>query len=107
MKQALFLLKLYRSAFRDIITNDTSLTVWNLKPDIVAKHNNEVNITDIAFPYNLYIANIYKEKLKKYCCIKSALVDLGLKCKIEAIVIGSIGTVHKKSLNVLIKLWNV
>ena len=91
-----------RSIFKDIITNVTSQTVWNWKLGIVSKHNNEVIIIDVACPYDLYIANIYKEKLENYCCIKSALVNIDLKCKIEVMVIGSLCTVHEKSLNVLL-----
>ena len=102
LKNVVAINKTIRSTLKDIITIAASQTVWNLKPDIVSKHSNEVTIIDIACPYSLYISYIYKEKLDKYCCITSTLVDLGLRCKIEAIVIGSLGAVHEKSLNVLL-----
>ena len=75
----------------------------HLKPDIVPRHENEVTNIDVACPYDLYIENLYQAKLNNYYCIRDLLKQSGLKCAIDAIIVGSLGTVHKKTLNVLSK----
>ena len=59
-------------------------------------------IIDVACKYNLYIENTYKHKINYYQCLKKILTETGFEANVEAIIIGSLGTVHNKALNVLI-----
>ena len=91
------------STFKELGLSSSEHPELHLKPDIVLRHENEVTIIDEACPYDLYIENLYQAKLNKYYCIRDLLQQNGLKCAIDAIIIGSLGTVHNKTLNVLLK----
>ena len=91
------------STFKELGLSSSEHPKLNLKPDIVLRHENEVTIIDVASPYDLYIENFYQAKLNKYYCIRDLFQQNGLKCAIDAIIIGSLGTVYKKTLNVLFK----
>ena len=91
------------STFKELGLSSSEHPELHLKPDIVLRHENEVTIIDVACPYDLYIENLYQAKLYKYYCIRDLLQQNGLKCAIDAIIIGSLLTVHKKTLNVLLK----
>ena len=72
------------------------------KPDIVIKKGNNILIIDVACPYDLYIENTYKHKISYYQCLKKIFTEAGFEANVEAIIIiGSLGTVHNKALNVL------
>ena len=45
--------------------------------------------------------NTYKHKINYYQCLKKILTEAGFEANVEAIIIGSLGTVHNKALNVL------
>ena len=75
-----------------------------LKPDIVVRNLNQINIIDIACPYDIYLESAYKQKMLYYNTLKQEIVESGYECNICAIVIGSIGTVHKDALATLKKL---
>ena len=68
---------------------------------IVIKTGNNILIIDVACPYDLYIENTYKYKINYYECLKKILTEAGFEVSVEAIIIGSLGTVHNKALNVL------
>ena len=91
------------STFKELGLSSSQHPELHLKPNIVLRPENEVTIIDVACPYDLYIENLYQVKLNKYYCIRDLLQQNGLKCAIDAIIIGSLGTVHKKTLNVLLK----
>ena len=92
--------KTIKTAFPEILEEST---VLNLKPDIVVKQDTDVSIIDIACPYDLFIESAYQAKLEKYKCIKEFLSNRGIECNINAIIIGSLGTVHNQALKVLLK----
>ena len=97
----IYINKTVRSAFPDTTVESR---VLDLKPDILMKDDEGVNIIDIACPYDLYIEATYKTKIEKYQCIKEFLNHQGIDCAVSAIIIGSLGTVHSQVLKVLMNL---
>ena len=91
------------STFKELGLSSSEHPALHLKPNIVLRHENEVTVTDVACPYDLYTEHLYQAKLNKYYCIRDLLQPNGFKCTIDAIIVGSLGTVYKKTLNVLLK----
>ena len=67
------------------------------------KMGTDVSIIDIACPYDFYIESTYQAKLEKYRCIKEFLSNKEIECSINAIIIGSLGTVHNQASKLLLK----
>ena len=84
-----------------IESEDSDEELLNLKPDILIKEENRIIILDIACPYNLYLTELYELKLHKYRDLQRYITEKFLPCKVDAIVIGSLGTVHTNTLKVL------
>ena len=61
-------------------------------------------IMDVACTYDLYIDNTYQEKIRKYKVVESLLNSKGFNCVIDSVIIGSLGSVHRKALGVLLDL---
>ena len=80
------------STFKELGFSSSEHPELHLKPDIVLRHENEVTIIDVACPYDLCIENLFEAKLNKYYYIRDLLQQNGLKCAIDAIIIGSLGT---------------
>ena len=80
---------------------DNNEGLLNLKPDIVIKQENKLIILDIACPYDLYLAELYEVKISKYRDLQRYLTTSYMECKVDAIIVRSLGTIHKKSLKVL------
>ena len=97
----IYINKTVRSTFPDTTVESR---VLDLKPDILMKYDEGVNIMDIGCPYDLYIEATYKTKIEKYQCIKEYLNHQGIDCVVSAIVIGSLGTIHSQALKVLMNL---
>ena len=106
LRNVLALNKTVGSAFEELDLSPDEHPELNMKPDIVLWHENEVTIIDIACLYDLYIENLYQSKLEKYYCIRDLLKQHDYKCTIEAIIIGSLGTVHKKSIRCITEGWD-
>ena len=98
--EKIYVNKTIKTAFPEFLEESTIL---NLKPDIVMKMGTDVSIIDIACPYDLYIESTYQAKLEKYRCIKEFLSNKEIECSINAIIIGSLGTVHNQALKLLLK----
>ena len=71
--------------------------VLDLKPDILMKDNDGVNIIDIACPYDLYIDIVYQNKVERYQCIKEPLKQQGIKFTVCATIFGSLAAVHSQA----------
>ena len=65
------------------------------------KEENRMIILDIACPYDLYLAKIYEMKLNKYRDLRRYITEKFISCKVDAVVIGSLGTVHTNALKVV------
>ena len=88
-----------------ISTTLPSISFCNpLKPDIVVRNRNQVNIIDIACPYDIYLESSYNQKMLYYDELKQEIESFGLNCSVYAIIVGSLGTVHIKALDTLQKL---
>ena len=94
----LYVNKLFSTTFPEF-KEDQYANTW--KPDIIIKTGNNILIIDVACPYDLYIENTYKHKINYYECLNKILTEAGFEANVEAIIIGSLGTVHNKTLNVL------
>ena len=83
------------------IKNDNEEDLLKLKPDLFVKEDNRMLILDVACPYDLHLTELYKLKLNKYTNLQKFIADEFMPCKVDAIKIGSLGTVHKDALGVL------
>ena len=94
--------KTVQTALREsgLQVEDNGELLLNLKPDIVIKQENKL-ILDIACPYDLYLTELYEVKLNKYRDLQRYLTMNYLECEVDAIIVGSLGTIHKKALKVL------
>ena len=90
--------KLFSTTFWEVKEDQYATT---RKLDIIIKTGNKILIIDVACPYDLYIENTYKHKINYYECLKKILTEAGFEANVEAIIIGILGTVHSKALNVL------
>ena len=80
------------------IENDNEEDLLKLKPDLLVKEDNRIIILDAACPYDLYFTELYELKVNKYSNLQKFIADKFMPCKVEAIIIGSLGTVHKDAL---------
>ena len=83
------------------IENDSEEDLLKLKPDLLLKEDNRILIVDVACPYDLYLTELYELKVNKYRNLQKFNADKFIPCKVEAIIIGSLRTVHKDALGVL------
>ena len=58
-------------------------------------------ILDIASPYDLYLKELFQLKSDKYQELQTYITEKIMPWKVDAIVIGSLGTVHKNALKVV------
>ena len=58
-------------------------------------------ILDITCPFDLYLEELYQLKSDKYRELQSYITERFMPCKVDAIIIGSLGTVHKNALKAL------
>ena len=65
------------------------------------KLENKLIILDIACPYDLNLAELYEAKLNKYGDLQRYFPTNYMECEVDAIIVGSLGTIHKKTLKVL------
>ena len=83
---------------------DNDEEVLNLKPDIMIIEENRMIILDIACPYDLYLAELYEMELNKYRDLQRYSTEKFISCTVDAVVIGSLGTVHTNALKVLMDI---
>ena len=63
-----------------------------------------MTILDIACSYDFYISETYNLKLEKYKSLQAFIEREMMPCICDAIIIGSLGTVHKNALKVMINM---
>ena len=81
---------------------DKDEELLNLKPDIMIKEENRMIILDIACRYDdVYLAELYEMKLSEYRALQRYITEKFIPCKVDAVVIGSLGTVYTNALKVL------
>ena len=51
--------------------------------------------------HDLYLAELYEMKLNKYRGLQRYITEKFISCKVDAVIIGSLGTVHINALKVL------
>ena len=102
-KNTVFINKTVRTALQELGMEfeDNDEELLNLKPDIMIKEENRMIILDIACPYDLYLAELYEMKLNKYRDLQRYITEKFISCKVDAVIIGSLGTVHTNALKVL------
>ena len=68
------------------------------KPDlcIIDHAHSRAFIVEVSNPYDAFIQDCYNHKFQKYLPLCFALSDAGFQTKIVVLVIGALGTVHKK-----------
>ena len=68
------------------------------------KERTRMTILDIACPYDLYISETYELKLEKYKSLQAFIEREMMPCICDAVIIGSLGTVHKNALKLMIEM---
>ena len=63
-----------------------------------------MTILDIACPYDVYTSEKYNLSLEKYKSLQAFKEREMMPCICDAIIIGSLGTVHKNALKVMIDM---
>ena len=76
----------------------------NLIPDSIVKERTRMTIFDIACSYDFYISETYSLKLEKYKSLNAFIERDVMPCICDAVIIGSLGTVHKAALKVMIDI---
>ena len=80
---------------------DKEEELLHLQSDIIMKEENRMIILDIACPYDLSPSELYEMKLNKYRNLQRDITEKSISCKVDAVVIRSLGTVHSNALKVL------
>ena len=65
------------------------------------RQENKLIIPGIACPYDLCLAELYEVKLNKCRDLHRYLTANYMECEVDAIIVGSLATIHKKALKVL------
>ena len=73
-------------------------SIANDKPDLclVDHRNSKAFIVEVSNPFDAFIENCYNHKFEKYMPLCLALCGLGFDTKIVVLVVGSLGTVHRR-----------
>eukprot|EP00745_Piridium_sociabile_P024546 TRINITY_DN38897_c0_g1_i6.p1 TRINITY_DN38897_c0_g1~~TRINITY_DN38897_c0_g1_i6.p1 ORF type:complete len:597 (-),score=89.74 TRINITY_DN38897_c0_g1_i6:48-1838(-) len=94
--------KLYQERHNRIVDliyqNMESFETSAVRPDItvIDRENHEVTLVEVAVPFDSHIDSCFSGKFQKYMPLCLQINDLGYYCKIIVIIVGSLGTVHKK-----------
>ena len=80
------------------VTPDGATRVDSSRPDLcLIDHGNSVAfIIEVANPYDPFIDQCYNIKFEKYMPLCIQLSDAGFNTKVVVLVIGSLGTVHRR-----------
>ena len=75
------------------------------RPDIVLidHENRSVLINEIAIPYDCHISKCFQSKFEKYTPLAQQIGALGYNVQTIVLLIGSMGSVHKKFISGLLK----
>ena len=73
-------------------------------PDITVEERARITILDIACPYNLYIFETHELKLEKYKSLQTFIAKEIMPFIVDAVIIKSLGTVHKNALKVMVDM---
>ncbi|XP_077984864.1 uncharacterized protein LOC144439452 [Glandiceps talaboti] len=75
-----------------------SFTTTAIRPDItiIDTTSHEVFLVEVSVPFDGHIDRCYTEKFDKYIPLSFEINNLGFFCRIVVIVIGSLGSVHKR-----------
>ena len=65
------------------------------------KERTRMTILVVACPYGLYFSETYKLKLEKYKGLQTFIEREIMPCTYDAVIIGSLGTVHKNALKLM------
>ena len=75
------------------------------RPDIVLidKVQRLVLITEVSVPYDCHISKCFQSKFDKYFPLAQEINNLGFRTEIIVLLIGSMGSIHTKFINGLMK----
>jgi len=78
--------------------SNTSFQTSSTRPDItiIDEENRDVLLTEIAVPFDSHIDQCYEQKFLKYLNLCQEISSLGYRCRVIVVVIGSLGTVHRR-----------
>ena len=75
-----------------------SFTSTATRPDltVINEEERKVFLVEIAVPFDAHIDTCYEKKIEKYIQLCHDITALGYRCWVISIVIGSLGTVHRR-----------
>jgi len=67
------------------------------RPDmcVIDKTNKTCLIVEVAVPFDAFVSDCYWNKFQKYLPLCQSISDLGFRCKIVVLIVGSLGIVHR------------
>ena len=74
-----------------------------LRPDIVLCNQEKIVLIDVAFPYDLFLNELFVRKLNIYMELNYD-INKTVKCDVLPFIVGLTGLVHKKCLKTLVSL---
>ena len=86
------------SHFCDDHSDDCFEAVPHTRPDLclIDRDQKQCLIVEVAVPYDPFVNECYQGKFDKYMPLCQRISDLGYHCKIVVLIVGSLGSVHKK-----------
>ena len=96
MKEELY--KTMATEYVQIFENETVGWSGDYKPDlcVIDHKNSKAFIIEISNPFDTFIEDCYNFKFHKYMQLCFNLCDTGFDTKTVVLVIGSLGTVHRR-----------
>ena len=87
-------------------SNHDSFRTTHRRPDItiINRETGEVQLVEIAVPFDIHIQDTYQAKFNKYYPLCMEINQLGFSPKVIVLVIGSLGHVHRKFISGLTKI---
>ena len=79
-------------------SNTTFVELEHTRPDIcVINHeDNSSLIIEVAIPFDAFINECYQHKFNQYLPLCQRMNDFGYSCRVIVLIIGSLGSVHKR-----------
>ena len=81
------------------MTEERTFTgIQHNRPDIcVIDHASKTcMLAEVAIPFDVFVNDCYQSKFDRYLPLCQRIDDIGYKCKIIVLIIGSVGNIHKR-----------
>ena len=63
---------------------------------VINREQATCELVEISVPFDAFLNECYMSKFNKYMPLCQRICDLGYRCKVVVLVVGSLGCVHKR-----------